>query len=72
MRIVNGVGMEEKIEIADWFNVYSKDHLMAYRTLESTGSWPKGFIPENVRLPPGWQMQLFAKMAGAWMNMMAR
>ena len=33
--------------ILDWFDVNNIEHLKAYKHLQDTGTWPKGFIPED-------------------------
>jgi hypothetical protein len=59
-----------KISIIDFFDPYNVEHLKAYRVLEKTGSWPKGFLPkdgEGMEWPMVWQAGLTAKMAKAWL-----
>lgn len=56
----------ETIDVFDWFDVKSGEHMLAWDRLSKTGSWPEGFIPDNVRLPPSWQLGLALKMANAW------
>jgi len=33
--------------ILDWFDMDNIEHLKAYKHLQDTGTWPKGFIPED-------------------------
>lgn len=56
------------MDILDYFNVYNVDHLKAYRFLEDTGSWPVGFLLEEISFCTGWQIKLAGKMATAWAN----
>lgn len=52
----------------DFFDAYSPHHRDAYRTLENTGSWPEGFIPDNVELGPTWHVMALSKLAQAWLS----
>ncbi len=63
---------QNPISLYDWFDPYDHDHIRAYRQLENTGSWPEGFIPEEVEIPTSglWHIQIVAKMAQAWMTAM--
>ena len=54
------------MDIYKFFDPHNFDHLRAYRTLENTGNWPVGFIPDHVVFPPHWQFLLRAKMAREW------
>jgi hypothetical protein len=58
----------EITNILDYFDIYNADHLKAYQHLEKTGSWPEGFLPENIKFPPFWQINLSIKMALAWIK----
>jgi hypothetical protein len=49
--------------IVDWFDVKNILHIRAFHLLQETGSWPKGFIPDTVRMPTNWQNQLLEKLA---------
>lgn len=37
-----------EVKIVDWFNPFNVDHLRAYKILQDTGAWPKGFLPDFV------------------------
>jgi hypothetical protein len=56
------------ISIYDWFDPHNMEHLRAYSTLQTTGCWPKDFIPDYVELGAGWHMLLMAKMTDAWVE----
>jgi hypothetical protein len=49
------------MRIEEWFDIYNPDHLRAYRHLETTGMWPEGFIPENIKFSNIWQSALMRK-----------
>jgi len=49
--------------ITEFFDCKNKRHLMAYRHLARTGTWPKGFLPETVSLDAGWDLFLAKKIA---------
>ena len=54
--------------IIDWFDIENIDHLHAYRHLETTGSWPEGFVPNHVELDGPWQVAIIAKMARKYLE----
>ena len=54
--------------IYDFFNPHSLDHIVAYKHLSDTGSWPAGFIPGGTQFPSGWHFMVLAKMADAWVD----
>ena len=56
------------VNLIDWFDVNNKDHLTAYRHLQGTGCWPKGFLPENIEIPNGWHVLLMSRLSDAWQN----
>lgn len=56
------------MDILDYFDIYNVDHLKAYRILSETGSWPRGFIPKEVKFSTAWQILIASKMATAWVN----
>ena len=60
---------EEVLEIAEWFDIEDSKHLTAYKKLMETGSWPKGFIPDNVVLNSIWQVSLMSMMTKAYINL---
>ena len=58
--------MPKKRKITEFFDPHDKVHLKAYETLEKTGVWPEGFIPEDVEITTCWQISLASVMAGLW------
>ncbi len=52
----------------DWFDVTNLIHLKAYKHLMDKGTWPKGFIPDNVERPSGWQVALMNKLSNAFIE----
>ena len=56
------------MKIADYFDVTNSFHLKAYRTLQDTGAWPKGFIPEGTEFTPGWHGTLGLMLANAYID----
>ncbi len=54
--------------IINWFDVLNADHLKAYRTLETTGQWPQGFLPADCTFVTNWQYVLCSKLAEAYLN----
>lgn len=56
------------MHIVDWFNIHDVDHLTALRTLDESGAWPPGFLPNHVDRPWGWRQALTAKLADAWID----
>lgn len=62
--------VNDDISISEWFDPYNHEHMVAYRCLCDTGMWPVDFIPDNIYLPPGWQMLVINKMADAWLEYM--
>lgn len=58
------------MDIYEFFDVKSSEHIDAFRHLELTGTWPIGFIPEHVTisLQGCWQASLYAKLAHAYLD----
>ena len=54
------------MDFIDWFDVDNMDHLKAAKHLMVIGSWPEGFIPDNVIMDPGWYMTMAVGMANAY------
>jgi len=63
--IIKGCGM---LTIIDFFNPYCLDHIKAYVHLQTHGSWPEGFIPEDMKFPSFWHAAIASKMADAWIE----
>ncbi len=54
--------------IWDWFDIKNKEHLKAYRHLQDTGQWPRGFIPHDIEFGQGWQIILKGIMAAEYVK----
>ena len=54
--------------IWDFFDVYNIDHLNEWKIMQDTGMWRKGFLPENICLPPNWESIIHRNMAYAWVE----
>lgn len=52
----------------NWFDIYDKNHIEAYRFFCRTGEWPGGFIPNKVQMSSKWRIWLEAKMSKAWIK----
>ncbi len=58
------------MNILDFFDVNDIEHIRAYRNLQNTGMWPKGFIPEGTTFPPyAWQSSVASMLADAWVSL---
>ena len=51
------------MKILDWFDPDNIKHLMAYKPLQNTGTWPEGFIPKDVKFTSCWQVILAHRLA---------
>ncbi len=60
--------LEIATSIVDWFDCNNLVHLQAYRTLQQTGVWPKGFLPENIIFPIAWHASIAFKLADCFMG----
>ena len=56
--------------LIEWFDPYNRDHVAAYRHLQTTGFWPEGFIPPGMEIPTYWNISVIGKLADAWINHM--
>ncbi len=56
------------ISFIDWFDLENENHVKAFDTCRKTGSWPVGFIPDNVIMGINWQIEIIAKIANVWMQ----
>ena len=54
--------------IEDFFDPYNEEHLKAYRHLQMKGTWPEGFIPEDISFSPSWLAKLTSKMTDCWID----
>ena len=48
--------------IIEFFNPLNIEHLKAYKSLENTGVWPKGFLPDDIEIPSGWSWHIQSKI----------
>jgi len=60
------------VNFDDWFDPYNMEHVSAYRHLERNGTWPEGFIPDDVEVRSDglWNIIIVGKMAQAWLSTM--
>lgn len=49
--------------ILDWFDIENIEHLKAYKHLQATGVWPKGFLPKDITFEPAWTIALSGRLA---------
>lgn len=58
------------MKLSEFFNPLDIDHLKAFYHLQTKGTWPPGFIPEEVyqNMEPQWYMLIQAKMADLWVR----
>ena len=59
----------EKIMFSEWFDPTNKDHVKALITLNKTGVFPVGFIPDNVDMDTHWTVSMFGKIAVAYVDL---
>jgi len=59
---------QAKSSSVEWFDPDNINHLYAYYFLQQTGTWPRGFFPENIYIPPCWMSQLAFKIADRWVD----
>jgi hypothetical protein len=50
----------------DFFDVNNVSHLEAYNHLSKTGTWPEGFVTEDMEMPKMWLSAVREKMADAY------
>jgi len=60
---------ESPSAITEWFDVTDPSHLTAWKLFIQDGSWPRGFIPEGMEFPAGWNNFLAFKIAKRLCNM---
>ena len=54
--------------ILEWFDPSNKDHLRGFKTLVDTGTWPEGFVPEDVSFPVLWHVTLMGVLANEYLE----
>lgn len=58
--------MGQKIE--DWFDIHNDDHLIAWRHLQKTGTWPEDFLPKDIVIDNLWQVEIVSKIANEYVS----
>ena len=48
--------------ITEWFDPNKPGHIQAWDTLQETGFWPIGFLPDNLSYGTVWYFELLEKM----------
>ena len=56
------------MSIIDFFIPKNIKHIQAYKHLQKTGSWPEGFLPNNIYIPNNWQFVLQDMIAQCWID----
>ena len=56
------------MNVAEYFDPYNMEHLLAYRFLKENGKWPEGFIPQEISDQPVWSRDVRIKMTEAWIE----
>jgi hypothetical protein len=59
----------DKINVVNWFNPDDIEHLKAFRELNQTGMWPRGFIPEDVEVSGLWQVHIACILADRFIEL---
>ena len=54
--------------LIDWFDPHNPEHLRAWRFLQESGSWPSGFLPDNLYISRLWHVELTHQMAECWLE----
>jgi hypothetical protein len=60
------------MNLVDWFDVYNKEHMIAYEYLTCYGYWPEGFISEDIKVNPLDIISIQNKLAEAWVTYFLR
>lgn len=58
------------MDIIDWFDPENLEHLRAYRHLQNFGSWPKGFLPDDIEIPVLWSTMIESKIVDFFIDEM--
>ena len=58
--------MKNTLYLHDYFEPSNPSHLDAWRKLNENGSWPEGFIPENVQVAFGSKSKITFKIANSY------
>ena len=69
---MNTYNPDDPTQLGNWFDVYSDEHMRAFRELSATGVWPEWFQDlrqaNGIEMHYNWDMVLRFKMAQAWMD----
>lgn len=57
----------EPMNVVEWFNPQDKAHLRAWQHLQTQGSWPVEFLPDDVTFPTLWQASIAWKLADLYL-----
>jgi len=52
----------------DFFDENKVEHVNAYIHLTKKGSWPEGFIPEDIVYDVAWQLDLVGRFANLYIK----
>lgn len=56
------------MNIVDWFDPNNHEHLIAFKHLRDTGTWPVGFLPSQVEFPFSWRAALYGKITDVYLD----
>lgn len=56
------------MDIINWFQPKSIEHIRAYKYLREKGAWPEGFIPNGMKFGPYWQIELESLLATTYLE----
>jgi len=59
---------KEIVLFTEWFKPCNTEHLNGFLEFENTGSFPKGFLPENILFDENWHKIAISDMAEQWMR----
>ncbi len=60
--------LEIATSIVEWFDPTNLSHLRAYDKLQRTGTWPVGFLPENILFPMAWLSSIAFKITELYVS----
>lgn len=56
------------MNIIEFFDPYNIDHIKAYDYLSKNGTWPDGFLPNDITFNACWSLDLPMKLTRAWVE----
>ncbi len=56
------------MKFTEFFDPLDIDHLTAYQHLQKNGTWPEGFIPQDIEFESNWLFTIQTKMADLWVG----